>query len=244
VVPMETRLVLRDGLAGFAKAGLGVVVRPPFARQALESLRRYARGGKCRIVVRAEGGLTFADLAALESIGPCFFELHLASDPSLFADRLGKLRPLQVVWEAGPVSPDVAALAKVASLPQPVVAVDEDAVLAAAGALARLDDERLTLLVRARHGELGPATWKALEDPRRRFRVWVVALDGLDPFAARRLRSLSGATVELALERVRAVPPGLFEAAAALSRPVDAPGQRPLSDADADAPLLHFDPVR
>jgi hypothetical protein len=190
------------------------------------------------VVVRAEGGFALSDLAGLESVGPCFFELHLASDPSLFSGALKRLRPASIVWETGAVVPAMSSLVRLGALSQPVLAVDEEAAAGAAATLLRLGSDTVSLLVRAKNGELSPSTWRALEDPARTFRVTVVAVDGLSTMAARRLRGLTRASVEISLERAGPHEEAL-RAARFLSRAVDPPNERTVSEEEADAPLLH-----
>ncbi len=245
-VPGPGVLVERRGLGAFAQAKAAVVVRPPFSRAVLESLRSYAQGEGCRIVVHAEGGFALGDLAALASVGPCFFELHLASDPSVFADQLAALRPAEVVWEAGSLVPALADLARLATLPRPYVAVDDEAAPRTAAALSELGDARVGLEVRAKDGELSAWSWDALAARDRSYPATVVAADGLAPASARRLRGLANVAVELSLERT-GPNPGALRAAAILSRRVDPPNEPTMTDAEADAPLFcppPLDPLR
>lgn len=237
VVPAPWRFARREGLRTMLKGETGVVVVPSRDPSFLKALRAYATRARCRVVVRGEGGLALDQVASLDSIGPCFFEVHLATDPEPFARPLSRLRPASVVWEAGAIVPPLPVLARFARQPLPVLAVDDDAAVAALDALGLLADDRLALRIRAPRGVLSAATWRALRLPERTVRVTVVAQDGLDPFAARDLRGLARSDVELGLERSGSHP-GLLDAAAALARPVDGPDQRRVRDEDADAPLL------
>ncbi len=233
--PAPVALIDPHGLARFSRAGAGVEVEPPVSRLAIRSLRAYAATARCRIVVRGEHGFRLADLALLASVGPCFFEIHLAADPSLFAEGLESLRPAEVVWETGTAVPGLDDLAQLAALPHPFLAVTAGAVARAAAALQALGDDRLGLWARLEKGSMPEAGWTALERAGRAFPV-VVEVDGALPAdLARSLARLDRLSVELRLGSGHR-PPDL-RAAALLGRPM-APLRTKKSEKDLDWPLF------
>ncbi len=240
VWPEPLRWGRKDGLAGLP-AGYGVVVRPGWDGTALASLKARALRGRCRVVVRAEAGLSYEQAMQLGAVGPCFFEVHVASDPEPFAAPFARLRPASVVWEAGGSVPSTSELARLAGMPLPVVAVDEAALPAALERVDALGENKVSLRVTGPSGRLSKATLRLLRDAPRRARVTIVAVGGLDPLAARAIRALPRVDVELSLDQ--GVPPGLVEAAEALLRPVDPLDRRMVDEEEADAPLLQLLPA-
>lgn len=242
VLPRPVELVTPDGLRARALRRQALVLVPPFSRAQLTALKRYAGHPGCRLVVHAEGALAPGDLASLSQIGPCFLELHAGASLLVFEDRIRRFAPASMVWEAGTGLPDPHQLARLARLPRPLLAVSVERAVAALSVLALFEGD-VGLVIRAPFGVLPAEVERALRAPGRRPRVVVLAEGGLDPFAARRLRTLPRACVELALERLRQPLPALLAAARALSRTVDPADERRPPEAEADALLLQPPPL-
>lgn len=240
VVPDPVRFVRRSGLSDFPRAR-AVEVLPRMETGFLEVLRSYATAGRCRVVVRGEGGLPWEFAEALDSIGPCFFEVHVSVDPAPFETPFRVLRPASIVWEAGATLPDAEALARMLRLPQPVLTVDESVLSQALTLTAPLTERGLALRVTTDEGRLSPATRRRLSSNDRPGRVAVVARHGLDPTAARVLRSLPRIQVEIVLDR--GLPAGFGEAVAALQRPVDPFDRQAVDEESIDALLAPPSPV-
>lgn len=240
VSPDPVRFARRNGLSDFPRVR-AVEVRPRMESRFLDVLRSYATAGRCRVVVRGEDGLPWEFAEALDSIGPCFFEVHVASDPAPFETPFRALRPASIVWEAGATLPDPEALARMLRLPQPVLTVDESVLSEAIALTAPLTERGLALRVTTEEGRLSPATRKRLASNDRSGRVTVVARHGLDPVAARVLRSLPRILVEIVLDR--GLPSGFGEALAALQRPVDPFDRQAVDEESIDALLAPPAPV-
>lgn len=238
VRPENWRQQMAAGLKPFGGSGRGLAITPRLDSAQRASVSAYAVRGACRLVLHAERGLSEEAAARLMALGPCFFDVRLGADPAPLAPTLARLKPATIVWEAGGTLPESAALAKFAQLPQPVLGVDASLAPAALAALERLGDRRLALRLHADRGVLDKSLIQLLRAPGRGPHVTIVAHKGLDPVAARRLRTLPRCALELALEN--GVPPGLVAAAEVFARPVDPLDQRPVSDDEADAPLLSF----
>lgn len=215
--PRHMRLGVRSPLAGDSAIGIGALLRTTGTGAAV-----------CRLAVEAGTGLGAADIAALERIGPCAREIRLtAASAGAALDEYVRLRQTSVVVRAKDRVFDVRELARLRRLPQARVSITDAADDAAKTmeALRTLGGGEPALEVRAARGVLSDSAFMAA----RREHAWplrIVAVGGLDPEAARDLRTLGRVEVVVALEGALSLPPDL-PAAAELLRQGVAPAGAP-----------------
>lgn len=232
VVPRKASVAVIDRLEALLRAERLLVLRPPIDERLPERVRIARRGsGRCGVVVRAEEGITFADVAVLERLGPCAYDVFLSSAPTVLRPRLARLRPATFTWVSDAAAWDDTELVRFAGLPGAVLSVRDVVAPLALAQLERLD-LGIALEIRLEGSVLATGLAERIAAAKVPVRVVVRELD----------RPLARALRVLPLSAIRVEPvtvtPSLLEGLTAVTRLVDPPRERRPSEAELDAPLI------
>ncbi len=213
--------------------GARQLVTGPKAAQLMPVLRRQAGKEACRWAIRGDGADLVPLLQAFATIGPCDLRIESAAEPAVLEREATRLRHASFVWVSAGL-PTFDALSNLRRLPHAVVRVETRFAAELLRRLDRAEDTTTAVEIALISGGAAPVP---VEVGRSRRVTWLVRGRWSDAvFAAMR----AGGPASVRWEPDTETPDAeVLSLLSAWVRRVEPLGERRISDAALDEPLLH-----